>query len=163
MPYADKEKRKQYILEWKRQARRKRGLQKSGRKSYTEEQKEESKEKRKEWEKEWRKEYFEISPQKRLLWSARRRAKEKGLKFDLSEADIVIPTHCPYLGIPLVNSRPRGDSRKDIASLDRIDNNKGYTKDNIEVISWQANTMKSNASPELLLSFAEELLRRYKN
>ena len=67
------------------------------------------------------------------------------------------------LGIELVNSRPRGDSRRDIASLDRIDPTKGYIKGNIEVISWLANTMKNNATPELLVNFAKVVLERYEN
>jgi hypothetical protein len=163
MPYADKEKRQAYINEWKKESRRKRGLQKQGRKPYTEDQKIEAKEKRKIREKSWRPIWAEINPAKRLLYSARRRATLNNLDFDLVEDDIIVPTHCPILGIPLVNTRPRGDSRRDIASLDRVDPTKGYTKDNIEVISWLANTMKNNATPELLIRFAEEILRRYKN
>lgn len=163
MPYVDKEKRQEYINEWKREARRKRGLQKSGRKPYTDEQKVEAKEKRKDYEKAWRPAWAEAKPAKRLLYSARRRATINNLEFSIVEEDIIVPTHCPILGIPLVNTRPRGDSRRDIASLDRVDPTKGYTKDNIEVISWLANTMKNNATPELLVLFAEEILRRYKN
>ena len=111
--------------------------------------------------KKWHREYHKWKPAKRLLWAARRRAKDKGLAFDIEESDIVVPSHCPILGIPLVNSRPRGDSRKDIASLDRIDNSKGYVKGNIEVISWLANTMKQNASKEELVAFSKTMLERY--
>lgn len=134
---------------------------KKGRPPQTEEEKLESSLRRKEWEAAWRIEYYQYRPEKRLLWAAKKRAKERGLDYDLEESDIKVPTHCPYLGILLVNSRPRGDSRKDIASLDRIDNTKGYTKDNIEVISWLANTMKSNATVEQLQKFATEILKRY--
>jgi hypothetical protein len=33
-------------------------------------------------------------------------------------------------------------------SVDRIDNNSGYTKDNIKVISFRANRLKSNGTLE---------------
>lgn len=46
-------------------------------------------------------------------------------------------------------------------SIDRIDSTKGYTKDNIQVISSKANTMKSNASVEELRMFAYWVLREY--
>lgn len=132
-----------------------------GRPKNTEEQQAQAKENRRKWERKWRQEWYKLAPAKRLLYAARKRAKEGNLDFDLEESDIVIPEVCPYLKIPLVNSRPRGDSRRDIASLDRIDPNKGYTKDNVEVISWLANTMKNNASPELLIEFAKEVMKRY--
>lgn len=105
--------------------------------------------------------YSQHKPEKRLLWAARRRAKNLGIECTITDKDIVVPTHCPILGIELAITRPRGDSRRDIASLDRIDPTKGYTKDNIEVISWLANTMKNNATPELLVKFSKEILRRY--
>ena len=138
-----------------------RGLEKVGRKSHTSEEAIIAKENRKDWVKEWKLEYSKQKPTKRLIWAARKRAKENGLEFNIEESDIIVPTHCPYLGIELVNSRPRGDSRRDIASLDRIDPTKGYIKGNIEVISWLANTMKNNATPELLVNFAKVVLERY--
>lgn len=161
MPFKDKKVAQEYLNKYKRRKRRERGLQKCGRKNLTEEEKLASKEKRKAWERKWKKEYSNHKTEKKLLWAARRRAKDKGIEFNLIEDDIVIPTHCPYLGIELAKSRPRGDSRRDIASLDRVDPTKGYTKDNIEVMSWLANTMKNNATPELLVKFAKEVLRRY--
>ena len=49
------EERKQYILNWKKEARRKRGLQKQGRKPLSEEEKEVSKETRRLYMLEWNK------------------------------------------------------------------------------------------------------------
>jgi hypothetical protein len=138
-----------------------RALYKTGRRKLTEQEKEISKEKKRLYQNMYKKAYVNYHPAKRLLWAATRRAKSAGIECTITLGDIVIPTHCPYLGIELVNSRQRGDSRRDIASLDRVDPTKGYTKDNIEVISWLANTMKNNATPELLVSFAKEVLKRY--
>lgn len=90
-----------------------------------------------------------------LLYSARRRAKTKGLDFNLELLDVVIPTLCPILGCELqVSGRSRGTNRGRWPTIDRIDNDKGYTKNNIQVISFKANTMKNNASVDELKSFA---------
>lgn len=161
MPFADKEIQKQYLKEYKKRKRQERGSIPLGRKSNTEEQKLVSKAVRSEWEKTWRKEYFQEKPEKRLLWAAKKRSKERGLSFDLEESDIVIPTHCPYLGIPLSTNVARGTPRTNCMSLDRMNNELGYVKGNVEVISHLANTMKSNANPEQLISFAQEILKRH--
>ena len=161
MAFKDKKAGQEYINAYKREKRRERGLKKSGRKPLTSAEKEVSIENRKVWERAWRKEYSAYNTEKKLLWAAKKRAKAKGLEFDICEKDIIVPTHCPYLGIELASTRPRGDPRRDIATLDRIDPTKGYTKDNIEVMSWLANTMKNNATPELLVKFAKEVLKRY--
>ncbi len=80
-----------------------------------------------------------------MLARANHRAFKKGLSFDLNESDIVIPKRCPVLGIPLVLDRGNG-RQNGSASLDRIDNKKGYTKDNTIVISLRANYLKGNAT-----------------
>ena len=156
-----KEQINNYHNAYRKRKRRERGLQKQGRKPYSMEEKEQAKEVRKEWEKEWRKEYFENSPQKRLLWAARKRSKVKGIDFNIEESDIIIPESCPLTGIKLLPHVPRGNRRDQVMSLDRIDNSKGYVKGNIWVISHLANTMKSNASQEILLNFAEGILKLY--
>lgn len=43
-------------------------------------------------------------------------------------------------------------------SIDRIDATKGYTKDNIQVISKQANAMKWDSTKEELVEFAKGVL-----
>lgn len=60
--------------------------------------------------------------------------------------DIVIPSVCPVLGIPLflVGSKRTDNS----PSVDRVDSTRGYTKDNVRIISWRANKLKQDASLE---------------
>lgn len=165
MPLKDREARNAYAANWKKEARRiKRealGLKKGARPPQTETQKEESSKNRSEWEKGWRQEYFKINPTKRMLYSAKKRAKEKNLPFNIEESDINIPEYCPYLGIKLTFHSPRGQSRQHGASLDRIFPDLGYVKGNVEVISHLANTMKNDASITELQNFALEILKRY--
>jgi hypothetical protein len=87
-----------------------------------------------------------------MLVSARERARDRGIDFDLTAADIVIPTHCPVLGIPVTfPSR----SRDHAISLDRVDLGKGYIKGNIVVVSMRANRFKSDATIEELKQLYE--------
>ena len=74
----------------------------------------------------------------RLFRSARSSSKKRGLAFTIKPEDIVVPDLCPILGKP--NS----------PSIDRINNSKGYTKDNIWVISLKANKCKSDLTLEQL-------------
>lgn len=97
------------------------------------------------------------NPDKILFKSARDRAAKYGHEFTIELADIVIPEYCPLLGIKL-EPREGGQGPKDSSpSLDRIDNNLGYVKGNVWVISWLANKMKATATHEQLLTFAENV------
>ncbi len=73
--------------------------------------------------------------------SAKGRAKRKGLEFNLTLDDVVIPVICPVFKTPI--KRP---------SLDRLDNTKGYIKGNVFVISYRANCIKNNATIEELFA-----------
>lgn len=84
-----------------------------------------------------------------LLNVARTRALKKGLKFSIREKDISWETHCPILGVKLSYGGMRGRDM-DAASLDRLNNKKGYIKGNVFVISWRANRLKSDATREEL-------------
>lgn len=96
---------------------------------------------------------------KQLLHNARNNAKKKGQVFDLVLEDIVIPEYCPLLGIKLIKEEENYTfHHKALPSLDRIDSTKGYTKDNIWVISYLANRMKADASQEDLIAFAQGVI-----
>lgn len=81
------------------------------------------------------------------MWkSAKYRAAKKGMEFTITEADIHIPDACPVLGIPLSTST--SGRQPNSPSLGRIDNSKGYTPSNIQVVSWRANRIKADALPD---------------
>ena len=91
-----------------------------------------------------------------LVNSAKNRAKKKNIYFELKPSDIVIPDVCPVLGIPIgIRSTGKQGFSDDSASLDRFDNNKGYVKDNVFVISWKANNIKSDGTYEEIMKVAE--------
>lgn len=104
-----------------------------------------------------KREEFLRSYKKNLLNMARRRAKLKGLEFNLTEDDIVIPKTCPILEVPLIVGTK--DNYEYTPSLDRIDNSKGYIKGNVQVISKKANSMKNSASFAELEAFCRNVLR----
>jgi hypothetical protein len=86
-----------------------------------------------------------------LYRSAKKRALKKGLEFNIELKDIHIPRKCPILKVPLICSTRYSPS------IDRIYPDKGYTKDNIAVISTLANSMKANATPKELLIFSRNI------
>ena len=90
-----------------------------------------------------------------MFRGAKKRAKASGIPFSLEIEDIVIPETCPVFGFPLVkNLGGKGPSSLS-PSLDRIIPELGYVKGNIQVISYLANKMKSNATQEQLSLFAK--------
>lgn len=85
------------------------------------------------------------------------RAKKLNIDFDLTEDDIIIPEYCPVSGIKF-ETEP-GKNRENRPSIDRIINTKGYTKDNIVIVSNKVNRIKSNVDLKLL----ENMYNFYKN
>ena len=80
---------------------------------------------------------------------AKRRARHKGIKFNIMVEDIQKAIDqsngvCPILHIPLEISTKSMDPNS--PSLDRIDNSKGYEIGNIHIISNRANILKRDAS-----------------
>lgn len=108
--------------------------------------------------KERAKKYIGDRQELRLYQACKHRAKRCGMEFNISLEDVVIPTHCPYLGCEITNIMNKG--RVDTnASIDRIDSTVGYIKGNIIVISDLANKMKSSSSLEQLIIFARSVIK----
>jgi len=93
-----------------------------------------------------------------MLQRAKRRAKTKGLEFNLTVKDIIIPEHCPILETKLACKSGTSGGQKNSPALDRINSKRGYTKDNVQVISHLANMMKSHATQEELMKFANWII-----
>jgi hypothetical protein len=94
------------------------------------------------------------------LWErARKRAKQKSLLFTLELEDIFIPKLCPLLEIPLFRAKGKASGPcANSPSLDRIIPALGYTKENVWVISSLANRIKTNATPEQIITVGKNLL-----
>lgn len=95
--------------------------------------------------------------EKYMLNNVKFNARRTGREVTITEADIVIPDVCPVLGIPIRRDCTKED-RDSAPSIHRIDNNKGYTPDNIIVVSMRANQIKGTATVEEL----EKVLFFYK-
>lgn len=98
-------------------------------------------------------------PREVIYHAAKNRAKTKGLDFNITVEDIVIPEFCPYLGLRITNIKGEGAGIDSNASIDRIDCTKGYIVGNIQVISNKANRIKNNATAEELLVFATNVFK----
>mgnify|MGYP000591400501 CR=1 FL=1 len=90
---------------------------------------------------------------KYTLQVLRNRGRKRKLDVTIQEKDLQQPNYCPVLGIPLVyNNKIKFCDNS--ASVDRIDNTKGYIPGNVHVISFKANRLKSNATSEELMKVA---------
>ena len=80
-------------------------------------------------------------------------AKRREIPFDLKYTDFELPEYCPILGIKIEYGAGSDGNAPNHASLDRIDNTKGYIPGNVMIVSRLANAMKNEASFEQLQSF----------
>lgn len=92
-----------------------------------------------------------------MISNAKERALKKNLDFNLEDNDINIPELCPLLQVPFILGE-KGNYEY-TPTIDRIDNTKGYTKDNIWVITKKANSMKNSATLDELHTFCTNVLR----
>lgn len=85
-----------------------------------------------------------LRPERYLLRGARCRAKKYQLPIDITIDDIVIPSKCPDLDIPLKPSIKK--VKPNSPTLDRIIPELGYVKGNIRVVSSASNRMKQETT-----------------
>jgi len=107
-----------------------------------------------------RRRWADKNVEKRMFHSAKYRATKENILFNLKVSDIVVPSKCPILNIEFKHDNRR-NAKYNSPSLDRIDNSKGYIQGNVQVVSYRANTMKGDASPEELLQFAYWIILNY--
>ena len=79
-------------------------------------------------------------------------------EFSILFDDLVWNKRCPILdlGLDYFNTKASPNS----VSFDRIDSTKGYIKDNVQIISWRANNLKSNGTKQefkLILDYLNSL------
>jgi hypothetical protein len=83
-------------------------------------------------------------------------AKSRNIEFKLSITDLYdlsFPITCPILGIPMKFNR--GVPQDDSYSIDRVDSSKGYIADNIRVISYRANRLKSDGTKTEIIKLSD--------
>lgn len=91
----------------------------------------------------------------RLISRTKSVAKRKGLDFNI-DANMVLELYitqggkCNYSGLEMsfISGNGKGNPNSYIMTIDRIDNNRGYTKDNIQLLCWRANREKSADSSD---------------
>jgi len=96
-----------------------------------------------------------------LINASKQRARLNDREHDINVDDIkaIYPVDgcCPIFGMKLeFNGAGFRDSSP---SIDRIDSTKGYTRDNIQIISWKANRIKGAASLqdlEMLVAYLKQ-------
>lgn len=100
------------------------------------------------------------NPYKTVFQNCEARVKREGKrKFALDFDTFDFPEYCKYLGIKLDYSVGKGKICDNSPSFDRIDGSKDYIPGNVEIISHKANTMKSSANKDELVTFAKSVLR----
>lgn len=94
------------------------------------------------------------------LKAARKRAKRDGVPFALTPETVPsVPSFCPVFGIEMKRSLGSRGGSAESPSLDRVCPNKGYVPNNVQWVSYRANSMKRDASPRELLRFADWIYR----
>jgi hypothetical protein len=94
--------------------------------------------------------------------NTRQRARKAGIEYDI-DAEFIRTLleaqrgRCAISGVQLTFTKGEGHISTN-ASIDRIDPSKGYTKDNVQLVACQVNTMKSNLSFTQLAEWCQLIL-----
>ena len=98
------------------------------------------------------------TPEYRMFCHAKENARKQGVPFSIELSDIVFPEFCPIFNTPL--NRNNTKTGNDSPSLDKLIPKLGYVKGNINVISYKANRIKSDASLEELTQLLDWLQKK---
>jgi len=100
----------------------------------------------------------------KLYEQAKLRAKKRGMEFSIYLEDVIAAYPkdglCPVFGITLGFNQIQREANS--PSLDRIDSTKGYTKDNIRVVSWRVNRIKADATLQELEAIVAYMKQGFK-
>ena len=103
---------------------------------------------------------------RRFIHDGKRKSEKKGWHFDLTVEFLQKlfdrqNGKCPLTGyqMDIEGSRDK-DKKPRSASLDRIDTEKGYTKDNVHFVTLQANYMKNVLSIEQLVKWCKAVIKQ---
>jgi hypothetical protein len=108
-----------------------------------------------------------FSPFKRMFTSASTRARNNKKMFSINIEDVYEIWNlqnglCPYTGEQMILPKSTSDVlaiNPYQASIDRIDSNKGYEKNNIEIVSLIAQYAKNIFSKEQVIEFCEKVVK----
>lgn len=100
----------------------------------------------------------------RQFHARRQSAIKHGIPFSITFEELYKPEHCPILGVKLnygcsdfSNGKQSRDPCK--ASIDKLDPELGYVRGNVFIISWRANTLKSNMTIDELEKILDYMKR----
>ena len=110
---------------------------------------------------------YRVNPIPQLISGFRNRAKKQNVPFNLTVDDMKdliknAADICPALGVKMEIAKLYANDSNYSPSFDRIDPKKGYTKNNIVIISNRANRIKSDATVDEIrkvADFYEKLLK----
>lgn len=101
---------------------------------------------------------------RRLVNAAKQRSRKFGREFDLTVDDItarIEAGRCEATSLYFDLSADQGArAGARSPSIDRIDNSKGYTADNVQVVCWQFNLAKAHHGLPALVEIAQALVAR---
>jgi len=95
-----------------------------------------------------------------ILNGCKTRALKKKLPYNLNKEWFVERVDrgvCEATGMPIAYAY-KGKATPSSPSIDRINNSKGYTKDNCWVVSWAFNRAKNSLSSKALIELAEKIV-----
>jgi len=85
-----------------------------------------------------------------ILRSKRGNKRKQRAELSIEYYKSLIVDTCPYLNLKLTYDNFEGRMPDNYATLDKIDPSKGYVEGNVQIVSFRANTLKSNATLEEL-------------